>query len=560
MRRYCKPMHRQSLGSAISVIAPVVSLCESGFCALASVDPNVWPTPENPVMPVTPELHAQILRYYHVERWRTGTIARQLQVHHGTVERVLRQAGLPRIGVVRASGIDPYLPFIHETLKLFPTLGASRLYTMARERGYKGGPDHFRHLIAHHRPRPAAEAYLRLVTLMGEQGQVDWAHFGHLQIGGAKRPLMAFVMVLSWSRRIFLRFSLDARMESFLRGHVQAFETWQGLPRVLLYDNLKSAVLQRQGDAIRFSPQLLAFAGHYHFEPRPVAVARGNEKGRVERAIRYVRDNFWPARTFTDLSDLNAQADLWCVGQADDRLCPQDKTLTVGAAFAQEQPRLLALPANPFVVEERLVAQVGKTPYVRFDLNDYSVPHTQVRKSLTVLAAAQQVRILNGSQVVASHVRSYDKGQQIELAAHVKDLVERKAQARSQRGMSRLRQAAPASQELLNQAGARGENLGSITMTLLRLVDRYGAAEVQAAISAALVRGVPHPNAVRLALETQREARQMPAPVEIQLSAKVRQRDGVIHAHRLDTYDQLGAPTPTGSPNPKGDADETQPQ
>ena len=110
--------------------------------------------------------------------------------------------------------------------------------------------------------------------------------------------------------------------------------------------------------------------------------------------------------------------------------------------------------------------------------------------------------------------------------------------------MSRLRQAAPASLELLNQAGARGENLGSITMTLLRLVDRYGAAEVQTAISAALARGVPHPNAVRLALETQREARQMPAPVEIQLSAKVRQRDGVIHAHRLDSYDQLGAPTP----------------
>ena len=105
-------------------------------------------------MPVTPELHAQILRYYHVERWRTGTIARQLQVHHGTVERVLRQAGLPRIGVVRASGIDPYLPFIHETLKLFPTLGASRLYTMARERGYKGGPDHFRHLIANPGPQP----------------------------------------------------------------------------------------------------------------------------------------------------------------------------------------------------------------------------------------------------------------------------------------------------------------------------------------------------------------------------------------------------------------------
>jgi len=507
-------------------------------------------------MPVTPELHAQILRYYHVERWRTGTIARQLQVHHGTVERVLRQAGLPRIGVVRASRIDPYLPFIHETLKRFPTLGASRLYAMARERGYSGGPDHFRHLIAHHRPRPGAEAYLRLVTLVGEQGQVDWAHFGHLQIGRAKRPLMAFVMVLSWSRRIFLRFSLDARMESFLRGHSQAFEAWGGLPRVLLYDNLKSAVLERQGNAIRFSPTLLAFAGHYRFEPRPVAVARGNEKGRVERSIRYIRDNFFAARSYTDLADLNAQADKWCLGQADDRLCPQDKALTVREAFTQEQPRLLALPVNPFTVQERVEVKVGKTPYVRFDLNDYSVPHTQVRKTLTVLADATLLRIVDGQEVVASHVRCYDQGQQIEMQAHIKDLVERKAQARSQRGMGRLGQGAPASQELLAQAGARGENLGSITMTLLRLVDRYGAAEVQTAILAALARGVPHPNAVRLALETQREARNAPAPVAVQLSAKVRRHDAVIQAHRLDTYDQLSTPTPDSTPDSNPDITE----
>ena len=184
----------------------------------------------------------------------------------------------------------------------------------------------------------------------------------------------------------------------------------------------------------------------------------------------------------------------------------------------------------------------------------------------SVLATCTQIRVLDGQQVVASHERSYDKGQQIELQVHVQDLVRRKAQARSQRGMGRLGQAVPASQELLNQAGARGENLGSITMTLLRLVDRYGAGEVQTAILAALVRGVPHPNAVRLALETQREARQQPAPVDIQLSAKVRQRDGVIHAHRLDTYDQLSTPTPTPTPTtdttptPHGDDDEAQPQ
>lgn len=518
-------------------------------------------------MAVTPELHAQILRYYHVERWRTGTIARQLHLHHGTVERVLRQAGLPRIGVVRASRVDPYLPFIHETLKKFPTLGASRLYAMAQERGYPGGADHFRHLIALHRPRPSAEAYLRLVTLPGEQGQVDWAHFGHLQIGRAKRPLMAFVMVLSWSRRIFLRFSLDARMESFLRGHCQAFEAWGGLPRVLLYDNLKSAVLERQGSAIRFSPTLLAFAAHYHFEPRPVAIARGNEKGRVERSIRYIRDNFFAARSFTDLADLNAQADAWISQQADDRLCPQDKTLRVKEAFAQEQPRLLALPADPFPVQERVEVKVGKTPYVRFDLNDYSVPHTHVRRVLTVLADATQLRVVDGQAVLASHVRCYDRGRQIEIEAHIQDLLERKAQARAQRGMSRLTQAAPASQELLTQAAARGENLGAITMSLLRLLERYGALEVQTAILAALARGVPHPNAVRLALETQREARQAPAPVAVCLSARALLCDAVVRAHRLDSYDQLAEPTalpqssvPTESTQFSGEDDASKPQ
>jgi transposase len=145
-------------------------------------------------MALSPEQEAQILRYYHAERWRIGTIAAQLSLHRDTVARVLTQAGLPRIGPVqRPSAIDPYLPFIRETLTQFPRLTAARLYGMVRERGYPGRPDHFRHLIARHRPRPSAEAYLRLRPLAGEQAQVDWGHFGHLAIGRARRPLMAFV-------------------------------------------------------------------------------------------------------------------------------------------------------------------------------------------------------------------------------------------------------------------------------------------------------------------------------------------------------------------------------
>lgn len=491
-------------------------------------------------MALPPELEAQILRYHHVEKWPIGTIAKHLRVHHGSVERVLRQAGLPRSSTpLRPSRIDPYLPFIRQTLEKFPALTASRLYGMVKERGYIGSPDHFRHLVSHHRPRPAAEAYLRLVTLPGEQAQVDWGHFGHIEIGRARRPLMAFVMVLSWSRRIFLRFYPDARMENFLRGHVGAFEAWDGLPRVLLYDNLKSAVLERQGDAIRFHPTLLEFAGHYRFEPRPVAVARGNEKGRVERAIRYTRESFFAARTFTDLADLNRQAEAWCLGQADDRLCPQDKTQTVREAFAQEKPRLLALPSNPYVTDERKAVTVGKTPYVRFDLNDYSVPHTQVRKTLIVVADPVRVRILDGHEVVASHPRSHDKGAQVEDPTHIAKLIERKAQAHAQRGMGRLTQAVPASSDLLARAAERGEGLGGITSALLRLVDRYGAAEVQTAVLAALARGVPHPHAVRLALEAQREARNQPPPVAVCMPKHVADRDTVVKPHKLDSYDQL---------------------
>lgn len=493
-------------------------------------------------MAIPPELEAKILRYFHVEQWRVGTIARQLGVHHATVDRVLSQAGLPKAERPhRPSLIDPYLPFVLKTLEQYPRLTAARLYAMVRERGYSGGADHFRHLIAHYRPRPQPEAYLRLKTLPGEQAQVDWGHFGKVTIGNAERTLMAFVMVLSCSRAIFLRFYLDAQMANFLRGHLGAFETWGGLPRVLLYDNLKSAVLERRGEAIRFHPTLLALAAHYRFEPRPVAPARGNEKGRVERAIRYVRDAFFAARTWRDLDDLNAQADAWCQGQAAQRPCPEDRTITVREALAQEQPTLLALPDNPFPTEEQVAVSAGKTPYVRFDRNDYSIPSTHVRRTLTVVASPTTVRVLDGATLLATHPRSYDQGRQVEDPAHIAALVARKRQARQHRGTDRLAQAAPNSRELLTRAAERGENLGSITATLLRLLERYGAAELEAAIAEALARDVPHPNAVRLALERRREQREQPPPLAITLPDDQRVRDVVVTPHKLDAYDQLQA-------------------
>jgi hypothetical protein len=290
---------------------------------------------------------------------------------------------------------------------------------------------------------------------------------------------------------------------------------------------------------VRFNPELLKFAAHHCFEPRPVAIARGNEKGRVERSIRYIREAFFAAREFADLDELNAQARAWCEGPAADRRWPEDAALSVREAFERERASLLALPQQPYPLGERLAVQVGKTPYVRFDLNDYSVPHTHVRRTLSVLAEQQRVRVFDGAQQIASHERSFDSGAQIEDPAHIQALVAHKRAAHAQRGADRLAHAAPAALRLLKAAAERGHNLGTITAALLRLLDRWGAAALEAAIASALAQDVPHPNAVRLALERAREEQGRLPPTALCLSDEVARRDAPVRSPALSSYDRI---------------------
>jgi transposase len=489
---------------------------------------------------IPPERAAEILRLYHAEQWKPGTIARQIGVHHTTVRRVLAEAGqAPGLLSARPSLADPFVPLIRTTLEKYPTLRASRLYAMVRSRGYRGGPDHFRHIVALHRPRPVAEAYLRLRTLPGEQGQVDWGYFGKLKIGRAERALWGFVMVLSYSRHIFLRFFFGNAMANFLRGHVAAFDAWTGVPRVLLYDNLKSAVLERVGQAIHFNPTLLELAAHYRFEPRPVAVARGNEKGRVERAIRYIRDSFFAAREFSDLADLNTQATAWCEQVAAARLCPEDRSRRVHEVFADERERLLALPDNPFPCDERAPIAIRRTPYVRFDLNDYSVPHPYVRRTVEVHATLECVRVVDGTQVIATHPRSWGKGEQIESAEHVADLVTFKRAARHHRGLDRLHHACANAPAFFAALAERHGNLGAATTGLTKLLDLHGAGAVDDALAAALQAQAPHLPAVRQILEQARHAQSQPPPIPVALPEDPRLRDIVVHPHALRTYDHI---------------------
>ncbi|MCP5021565.1 MAG: IS21 family transposase [bacterium] len=486
------------------------------------------------------ELEAKIVRMHHAESWPVGTIARQLGVHHSVVRRVLGEHGVPVPELAqRPSKVDPYLPFIQETLEKYPKLRATRLWQMARKRGYDGGVSRFREVVSMMRPRPRPEAFLRLTTLPGEQAQVDWGHFGQVTVGKATRKLMAFVMTLSYSRHTYLRFFHESHMPVFLRGHVEAFEFFGGVARTLLYDNLKSAVTSRVGDAVQWNETLLACAKHYRFGPRVAAPYRGNEKGRVERRIRYIRDNFFAAREWTNLTDLNIEARQWCLEVAAKRPWPDDTDKTVEEAFSEEQARLIDLPDDALPTFERVEVGVGKTPYVRFDRNDYSVPHAHVRQRLLVLADEDRVRVCDGQQVVAEHARSFDKGRRVEDKAHIDALLAEKRAAHHLHGQGRLQAAVPTTEAFLHRAAERGHNMGSVTARMLELLDQYGPQDLAAVMVELNERETVHVPSVRQLLEQRRRALSRPPPTKVELPSP-ELRELVVTPHSLSTYDEIG--------------------
>ncbi len=486
---------------------------------------------------IRPEVASEIVRLFTVEGWKMGTIARHLSVHHSTVARALERRGLRVERKRRRSMIDSFIPFIRETFERYPRLPASVLYRMVRARGYPGGEDHFRHRVALLRPRRAAEAYLLLRTLPGEQAQVDWASFGTLAVEGGERRLSAFVMVLSYSRMIFARFFYDQRLSSFLEGHVRAWAFFGGAAKTALYDNLKTAVLERRGDAIRFHPSMLELVAHYRVEPRAAAVGRGNEKGRVERAIGYLRTSFFHGISFTDIGDLNRQAERFCTEVAPARGWPQQRGISVAEAFVKERPYLVELPGDPFPAAELQDVSVGKTPYVRFDSNRYSVPHTRVRRTLTLEADSRRVRIMDRSEVVAEHRRCWDKHQVVEHPDHIEKLRRHKRRARLQRGQERLLRAVPICETLLAEMGRRQRRLHTAVDRLTILLEEFGAEELSAAVNEAVEKGSPHPETVRLVLDRRRRARRLSPSVPVRLPDSEKVRNIVVTPHNLHDYD-----------------------
>lgn len=277
------------------------------------------------------------------------------------------------------------------------------------------------------------EAFLKLSFAPGECAQVDWGEYGSIGVGSTRRRLSFFVMVLCHSRLMYVEFTVSQTMEHFLAAHEHAFAAFQGCPARLMIDNLKSAVISRVvGEAPVFNPRYLDFARHWGFDISPCNVARGNEKGRVENGVGYVKKNFLNGLDFLDFSAVNPAAEVWLASIANVRIHGETHQRPVDL-FREEQPRLRPLNPMPYDIGRIASQRASKQFRVALDTNHYSVPAEYASQRVTVKAYPERVCIYHQDKLIARHVRSYDRRLDIEDPDHPKALLAQRRNAREQR-------------------------------------------------------------------------------------------------------------------------------
>jgi len=477
---------------------------------------------------------AEIRRYFFAEHWKKGTIASQLGVHPDVVERAIGPLGPePKARPDRPRLLDPYVDFIDEVLERYPKLVSTRIYDMVVDRGYAGSLRTLTRHVAKVRPAPKSEVFLRTERLPGEQSQVDWGHVGKLRVPGGERALWVFVMVLAYSRAIWAELVFDLSVHSVRRSLSRAAQHFGGATRQWLFDNPKTIVLERQGDLIRYQPDLLALTAALHVQPRLCGVRKPQHKGGVERAIRYLKERFFAARLIHSIEHGNAELLRFLEEIAMKRPHPIQRNRTVADVFEDEKTHLLALPDPMPSVDLLTPVAVDKTATVRFDTNRYSVPPAHARTTLTLVASDTEVRLLDGAEAVAVHARNWGRRQLVETPEHRAEILATKPAARPGKGRERLLAVTPRIDELLELWVHEGRNMGSMVGRTLKLLDLYGERVLARAVDALLERGSHDLGALAVLCDQVRRPQRVALPLE--LGDHVPDRD--VIPHDLGDYD-----------------------
>ena len=472
---------------------------------------------------------------HRVEKLTVAQIARKVSLDARTVRRWLDEPQFrARATAARPSKLDPYKSYIVRLLELH-RYSAVQILQRLREAGYDGGLTIVKDYVRQVRP-VRAPAFLTLHFAPGECAQVDWGHYGSVRVGNTRRRLSFFVMVLCYSRMMYVEFTVSQTLEHFLGCHLNAFEFFNArVPARIMIDNLRSAVLQRAvGQAPVFHPRYADFARHHRFEIAPCNVGAGHEKGRVEAGVGYVKKNFLAGLDLPDFQALNRACRHWLDTVANVRIHGETKKRPV-EMFDEERDRLRRLP--------ELVHDIGSVHTVRasnrfritFETNRYSVPAEYASARLTLKSYPDRLCIYHRDRLVARHRRSYERHRDFEHPDHPRALLEQRRKARTQRVLQRFVSLTARADEYYQELALRRLNPLHHVRKIVALSEVYGTEATARALDDAFELGAFSSDYITHLLEAR--ARALPEPSALHLTRRADLLELELPEPDLSLYD-----------------------
>jgi transposase len=458
---------------------------------------------------------AEVRRLAEIEKLSGRAISQRLHCSRHTVAAALtlNQPPTSQVGHY-ASILDTHTTKIDALLAKYPGLSAVRVREeIARgPDGYTGSVSVVRRYLRKVRPA-RGRVYQEVHYEPGQAMQVDWGECGRVRIGNTTRKVSVFVAVLCYSRLIYIEFTLSQRKQEFYRGIVHALEFFEGSPRALIFDNLKAAVLNGSGRDACLHPEFLALCGTFCLQPIACERRDPESKGIVERGVRYLKQNALAGRgeQLTRFEDYLALAPQWRDQVANVRPHETTRERPVDR-FQQERSLLRSLPAIPFDTDEVVPAVVNPLARIEFDGNRYSAPPQFVRRPVTIHASRDEVRLLHEGQVVAQHVRCYQRGQVIVLPDHRLAALALRKRSRSTALEHEFDALGPEARQLHLHLKSQPVKTGVHLRRLMSLARLYGTAELLSAIARALELATYDAAYVENLLLAERRRRELPTP------------------------------------------------
>jgi len=478
--------------------------------------------------------YCQIHALHKQDNLNSNQIAKELNVHPMTVSRWLKQPSYSnRKRKKRTSNLDPHKDAIVRMLHQH-NYTVTQILQRIHESGYKGGYTVLKEFVRQIRP-PRKNAYLVLHFDPGQCAQVDWGYAGMINVGSTRRRLSFFVMVLCHSRMLYVEFTLGETQEQFMACHEHAFEYFGGCPRQVMVDNLKSAVLSHPaGHSAVYHPRYTDFAGHYGFDICACNVRAPNEKGRVENAVRYVKNNFLRGLELDQFAPINPAVRKWLDTVANLREHRTTRKRPVDL-FVIELEKLIPLTLVPYDVGVSKNVYVNSQFRITLDTNRYSVPSEYASRKLTMRVYPEKLIIYHNQKIIAEHTRRYDRHQDYLIADHQNELLQQKRKAREQQRLMHLLRLSQHGEEYYNELKSRRLNPAVHIRKIIALCEIYGDEAVGRAIEDAIEYQAFSSEYIANILE--QRARKLPEPGALHLSRREDLLDLELPDPDLSIYD-----------------------